>query len=74
MDRTLLLLLSLLLCTAAAAAAAAAVAATDSNLTSNRLSWSTASEDSDLVPPDVSDSDGGFSSLDSMLQWAIGMK
>lgn len=72
-----MLLLSLLLCTAAAAAAAAAVAAmaaTDSNLTSNRLSWSTASEDSDLVPPDVSDSDGGFSSLDSMLQWAIGTK
>ncbi|KAJ1410283.1 Nucleotide exchange factor Fes1 [Sesbania bispinosa] len=65
MDRTLLL--SLLICTAAIAA----VGSRDSNLTDGRLSWATAADESDLAPPDESDSDGGFSSLDSMLQWAI---
>jgi uncharacterized membrane protein SpoIIM required for sporulation len=74
MDRTLLLA-ALILCTAATAAAAtaAAIAETDKNLTSRQPSWSTAAEESDLLPPDstVSDSDGGFSSMDSMLHWAI---
>jgi hypothetical protein len=74
MDRTLLLA-ALILCTAATTAAttAAAIAETDKNLTSRQPSWSTAAEESDLLPPDstVSDSDGGFSSMDSMLHWAI---
>ncbi|MCI28750.1 nucleotide exchange factor SIL1-like, partial [Trifolium medium] len=70
MDRTLLLA-ALILCTAATATAA--IAETDKNLTSHQPSWSTAAEESDLLPPDssVSDSDGGFSSMDSMLHWAI---
>ncbi|GAU51228.1 hypothetical protein TSUD_136250, partial [Trifolium subterraneum] len=70
MDRTLLLA-ALILCTAATAVAA--IAETDINLTSRQSSWSTAAEESDLLPPDssVSDSDGGFSSMDSMLHWAI---
>ncbi|TKY49995.1 Nucleotide exchange factor SIL1 [Spatholobus suberectus] len=67
MDRTLCL--SLLLFTAAVAAATGGA---EPNLTSAGLSWSTAKEESDLAPPpDESDSDGGFSSLDGMLQWAI---
>ncbi|WJX32872.1 hypothetical protein P8452_21149 [Trifolium repens] len=74
MDRTLLLA-ALILCTAATAAAAtaAAIAETDKNLSSLQPSWSTSAEESDLLPPDstVSDSDGGFSSMDSMLHWAI---
>ncbi|XP_058787283.1 uncharacterized protein LOC131661695 [Vicia villosa] len=65
MDRTLLLALILL--------TAAATAETDHNLTSRQPSWSTAVEEADLLPPDASvpDSDGGFSSMDSMLHWAI---
>ncbi|CAL5203443.1 unnamed protein product [Lathyrus oleraceus] len=65
MDRTLLLALILF--------TAAAIAETDNNLTSRQPSWSTAVEESDLLPPDASvpDSDGGFSSMDSMLHWAI---
>ncbi|RDX78101.1 Nucleotide exchange factor SIL1 [Mucuna pruriens] len=67
MDRTLCF--SLLLFTAAVAAA---TGGDEYNLTSGGLLWSTATEESDLEPPpDNSDSDGGFSSLDSMLQWAI---
>ncbi|KAK7306615.1 hypothetical protein VNO77_44566 [Canavalia gladiata] len=62
MDRTLCL--SLLLFTAA-------IGSAENNLTSGGLSWSTATEDPDLSPPRDSDPDGGFSSLDSMLQWAI---
>lgn len=67
MDRTLLLALILF--------TAAAIAETDNNLTSRQPSWSTAVEESDLLPPDASvpDSDGGFSSMDSMLHWAISM-
>lgn len=66
MDRTLLLALILF--------TAAAIAETDHNLTFRQPSWSTA-EESDLLPPDasVSDADGGFSSMDSMLHWAISM-
>jgi nucleotide exchange factor SIL1 len=74
MDRTLLLA-ALILCTAAttAASTAAAIAETDKNLTSRQPSWSTSAEESDLLPTDssVSDSDGSFSSMDSMLHWAI---
>ncbi|CAL0306763.1 unnamed protein product [Lupinus luteus] len=69
MERTLCLFL--LLCTVASVAATAAVAVTNSNFTAGGLSWSTATEESDLASPDESDSDGGFSSMDSMLQWAI---
>ncbi|XP_004502032.1 uncharacterized protein [Cicer arietinum] len=47
---------------------AAAIAETDNN-TSRQPLWSTAAEESDLLPP--GDSDGGFSSMDSMLHWAI---
>ncbi|XP_057433488.1 uncharacterized protein LOC130726259 [Lotus japonicus] len=60
------LFLSLLLFTAAA------TADSDTNFTSGRPSWSTAAEEPDLASPDDSGPDGGFSSLDSMLQWAIG--
>ncbi|KAL5076241.1 hypothetical protein RYX36_015225, partial [Vicia faba] len=65
MNRTLLLALILF--------TAATIAATDNNLTSRQPSWSTAVEESDLLPSDASvpDSDGGFSSMDSMLHWAI---
>ncbi|XP_061337756.1 hsp70 nucleotide exchange factor FES1 isoform X2 [Gastrolobium bilobum] len=52
-------------------AAAVAAGETDRNLSSGGLVWSTATEESDLVPPDDSDSDGVFSSLDGILQWAI---
>ncbi|KAK7401249.1 hypothetical protein VNO78_12584 [Psophocarpus tetragonolobus] len=64
-----ILCLSLLLFTAALAAA---TGGSEHNLTSGGLLWSTAMEDSDQSPPPYdSDSDGGFSSLDGMLQWAI---
>lgn len=36
------------------------------------LYWSTAKEEGDLVGEDDPNSEGGFSSLDGMLQWAIG--
>ncbi|KAK7316568.1 hypothetical protein RJT34_00130 [Clitoria ternatea] len=69
MDRTLCLSLLFLF---TAAAAAAEGAGDKNNLTSGGFLWSTAAEESDLAPPpEDSDSDGGFSSLDSMLQWAI---
>ncbi|KAL2947008.1 hypothetical protein AAZX31_20G047600 [Glycine max] len=63
MDRTLCL--SLLFFTAAVAAETGGA---EPNLTSGGLLWSTAAEESDLAPPP---DDGGFSSLDGMLQWAI---
>ncbi|XP_027346107.1 hsp70 nucleotide exchange factor FES1 isoform X2 [Abrus precatorius] len=53
------------------AAVATSIAATENNFTSGGLLWSTATEESDLAPPEDSNSDGGFSSLDGMLQWAI---
>lgn len=46
----------------------------DSNLTSGGLLWSTVKEEDDLLHHDdqvKDDLDGGFSSLDGMLQWAI---
>nr|AFK49630.1 unknown [Medicago truncatula] len=69
MKRTLLLALILF----TAATAVAAVAETDNNLTSRQPLLSTAVDESDLLPPDaaLSDSDGGFPSMDSMLHWAI---
>ncbi|KAK7291575.1 hypothetical protein RIF29_06832 [Crotalaria pallida] len=71
MERTLFIFL-LLSAVASAAATAAAVTGTNNNNTPGGLVWSTATDESDLAPPsDESDSDGGFSSLDSMLQWAI---
>lgn len=71
MKRTLLLALILF----TAATAVAAVAETDNNLTSRQPLLSTAVDESDLLPPDatLSDSDGGFPSMDSMLHWAISM-
>ncbi|OIW18302.1 hypothetical protein TanjilG_31442 [Lupinus angustifolius] len=66
MERTLCLFL--LLCTVASVAA---VGGTNSNFTPGGMSWSSATEEPDLASPDESDSDGGFSSMDSMLQWAI---
>ncbi|KAE9602671.1 putative nucleotide exchange factor Fes1 [Lupinus albus] len=69
MERTLCLFL--LLSTVASVTATAAVGGTNSNFTPGGLSWSTATEESDLASPDESESDGGFSSMDSMLQWAI---
>ncbi|KAL2322237.1 hypothetical protein Fmac_026616 [Flemingia macrophylla] len=67
MDRTLCLCVLLF-----TAAVAVATDGADHNLTSGRLLWSTATEESDLPPPMVdSDFDGGFPSLDGMLQWAI---
>lgn len=46
----------------------------ESAVTAGGLYWSTAKEEGDLSPGiDIGDSDGGFSSLDGMLQWAIGL-
>ncbi|KAL9319538.1 hypothetical protein ACSQ67_011377 [Phaseolus vulgaris] len=68
MERTLCLPLLLLF----TAAVAAANGGAEINLTSGGMLWSPATEESDLPPAaDDSDSDGGFSSLDGMLQWAI---
>ncbi|XP_014517152.1 hsp70 nucleotide exchange factor FES1 [Vigna radiata var. radiata] len=68
MERTFRLSLLLLF----TAALAAANGGAEHNLTSGGLLWSPATEESDLPPvTDDSDSDGGFSSLDGMLQWAI---
>ncbi|WVY95418.1 hypothetical protein V8G54_034506 [Vigna mungo] len=54
------------------AALAAANGGAEHNLSSGGLLWSPPTEESDLPPAtDESDSDGGFSSLDGMLQWAI---
>ncbi|XP_020208639.1 nucleotide exchange factor SIL1 isoform X2 [Cajanus cajan] len=69
MDRTLCLCLLLF-----TAAVAAATGGAEHNHTSGGLLWPTAAEESDPPPPtddSDSDSDGGFSSLDGMLQWAI---
>ncbi|KAK7333935.1 hypothetical protein VNO80_30716 [Phaseolus coccineus] len=68
MERTLCLSLLLLFTVAVAAANGGA----EINLTSGGMLWSPATEESDLPPAaDDSASDGGFSSLDGMLQWAI---
>lgn len=51
----------------------------NNNNDSSSLYWSTAKDEVDLLTKpqaqqeDDSDSDGGFSSLEGMLQWAIGI-
>ena len=51
----------------------------NNNNDSSSLYWSTAKDEVDLLSKpqaqqeDDSDSDGGFSSLEGMLQWAIGI-
>ncbi|QCD78727.1 nucleotide exchange factor SIL1 [Vigna unguiculata] len=68
MERTFCLSLLFLFTAALAAASGGA----EHNLTSGGLLWSPATEESDLRPAaDDYGSDGGFSSLDGMLQWAI---
>ncbi|CAJ1965522.1 unnamed protein product [Sphenostylis stenocarpa] len=68
MERALCLSLLLLFM----AAVATVTGGGEHNLTAGGLSWSPAMEEPDLPrAADDFDSDGGFSSLDGMLQWAI---
>ena len=82
-----LIALWLLFSASVGAAMAMAMAKADSvdNSSSGRLFWSTAKDEGDLMRlseaqettvgvDDNADLDGGFSSLDGMLQWAIGTR
>ncbi|KAL5998519.1 hypothetical protein ACLOJK_009462 [Asimina triloba] len=69
----------LLLATAAAAVAAAVLDDSENKSSLGGLFWATAKEEADLLAKAAASSaeerdefEGGFSSLDSMLQWAIG--
>ena len=74
-----LLLLSFLFGILEVIASANRVHENNNNNGSSSLYWSTAKDEVDLLTKpqaqqeDDSDSDGGFSSLEGMLQWAIGI-